>query len=253
MFYKYRKYIIFIISILIIVLFCFIIFRSYKIYKIKSNVGNLPIIRSDVEIIKIKKDNRELKEIDVNSFYKTEEITESNFEKHNLDNTINNIVTTSAVEEITKNDQKPVIKEEEIQKDDFLDLVDNSNVVYDAAAQKYVQIPTETSNIKELVVNEKQEENTIKVDDVDDKFFKAQLVALRNQQQADNFINETKKKYSSILKNLNIFTVKIDLKEKGVFYRVQVGNFNTKEDAKKFCEEYVRLANKNLTNCIVVK
>ena len=252
MFYKYKKYIVFALSIFIIMLFIFIILKSYKIYKIKNNVNNLPIIRSDVEIIKIKKDNRELKEIEVNSFYKTEEIDESNFEKHNLDNTINDIVTTSAVEEITK--QKTADKEfVEEKKDDFLDLVDDNTITYDVATQKYVQAPVETSNIKELVVNEKQEENNIEKKDVDNRFFKAQLIALRNQQQADNFINETRKKYTNILKNLNIFTVKIDLKEKGIFYRVQVGNFNTKEDAKKFCEEYVRIANKNLTNCIVVR
>ena len=252
MFYKYKKYIVFALSIFIIMLFIFIILKSYKIYKIKNNVNNLPIIRSDVEIIKMKKDNRELKEIEVNSFYKTEEIDESNFEKHNLDNTIDDIVTTSAVEEITK--QKAADKDfAEEKKDDFLDLVDDNTITYDVATQKYVQAPVETSNIKELVVNEKQEENNIEKKDIDNRFFKAQLIALRNQQQADNFINETRKKYTNILKNLNIFTVKIDLKEKGIFYRVQVGNFNTKEDAKKFCEEYVRIANKNLTNCIVVR
>ena len=241
MYNNYKKYLITLISFIIVILFFFIIYRSYKISKIKQNITNLPVIRSDVEIVKIKKDNRELKEPEVNSFYKDENMNEKVLEKQNLDTTINNIVATTITD---------TIKQETLQDNKTID-----DIIEKEDIQKKQEDVVIDKNIKKLIVNEKQddeiiEENTIKENS---NFYKAQLIALKNQQQAKNFIDQTKKNYVSILKNLDVFMVKIDLKEKGIFYRVQVGNFNTKEDANNFCKEYIKLGNKNITNCIVIK
>jgi hypothetical protein len=82
--------------------------------------------------------------------------------------------------------------------------------------------------------------------------YKAQLIALQSETQAKNFVENTKNEYGYLIKNLNIFYASVDLGEKGVFYRVQIGFFNTREDAKAFCDAY--LGNKkNLLNCIVIK
>lgn len=232
----YKKHIITALSILLLLLLFIMIYKSYKISKIKNNITNLPIIRSDVEIIKIKKDNRELEDIDVKSFYKNEEIDEKNLEKKNLDNTINNIVAINSSEYTRENKT-------------IDDIIEQKNI---DSNEKQVEID---KNIKKLIVNEK-EEDTITEEDLkkqNNNFYKAQLIALKNQQQAKIFIDNTRKLYANLLKDLNIFIVKIDLKEKGIFYRVQVGNFNTKEDASNFCKEYIKLGNKNITNCIVIK
>lgn len=232
----YKKHIITVLSILLLLLLFIIIYKSYKISKIKNNITNLPIIRSDVEIIKIKKDNRELEDIDVKSFYKNEKIDEKNLEKKNLDNTINNIVAINSSEYTRENKT-------------IDDIIEQKNI---DSNKKQVEID---KNIKKLIVNEK-EEDTITEEDLkkqNNNFYKAQLIALKNQQQAKIFIDNTRKLYANLLKDLNIFIVKIDLKEKGIFYRVQVGNFNTKEDASNFCKEYIKLGNKNITNCIVIK
>ena len=232
----YKKHIITVLSILVLLLLFIMIYKSYKISKIKNNITNLPIIRSEIEIIKIKKDNRELKDMDVNSFYKNEEIDEKNLEKKNLDNTINNIVAINSSDYIKENKT-------------IDDIIEQKNIDSD---EKQIEID---KNIKKLIVNEK-EEDTITEEDLkkqNNNFYKAQLIALKNQQQAKIFIDNTRKLYTNLLKDLNIFIVKIDLKEKGIFYRVQVGNFNTKEDASNFCKEYIKLGNKNITNCIVIK
>ncbi len=79
-------------------------------------------------------------------------------------------------------------------------------------------------------------------------------MALKNKQQALIFIEKTKKKYSDILKGLDLYITEINLNEKGIFYRVQIGNFNNKEDANNFCENYKKYSNsKDFVNCIVVK
>lgn len=324
----YRRFLLSFVSLLVIVVFFFIIIRSYRVSQAKKNANDLPIIRSEVEIVKVKKDNRNLEEIEVNSFYEDEKISKSELERHSLNDTIDNIVTTNAVDKIknerattrrtletidknkdekAKNIDKsskngtvnakrvdndipnifPVKKEpmdipendksestekgrnisadmiayDANRKDAPIELNDsepNEGLVYDVATKRYVKKYNDDvkidKNIKELVINEKREDaENIVSEKTNAKFYKAQLIALKNQQQANNFIEQTKKKYGSILKNLDIFMVKIDLREKGIFYRVQVGNFNTREDALRFCSEYIKLSNKNLTNCIVVK
>jgi hypothetical protein len=83
--------------------------------------------------------------------------------------------------------------------------------------------------------------------------YKVQLVALRSEKQAKNFIENTKDEYGYLLKNLNIFQTSIDLGEKGVFYRVQVGFFNTLDVAQAFCKTYLDSSKRGLLNCIVVR
>lgn len=227
----YKKYLITFISLIITILFCFIIYKSYKISK--QDIDSLPIIKSDVEVVKIKNDNSELEEIDVNSFYMDETISKDKLERQSLNNKINDITTESIKTEIVDNETMKNKPEENVSNNTDIHI---------------------NKNIKNLIVNEKQDDVVTETDSLNnDDFYKAQLIALKNQQQAKNFIEQTKKKYYNLLKNLDIFIMKIDLKEKGVFYRVQVGNFNTKSDAVNFCKEYIKIGNKNITNCIVVK
>ena len=48
------------------------------------------------------------------------------------------------------------------------------------------------------------------------------------------------------------FIEKVDLMEKGMFYRVRFGMFKTKVDAKNFCSKYIKVSNSKLSSCIVI-
>jgi hypothetical protein len=232
-----QKNVLIIVTLLFVAIFIFIIVKSYKISKTKNDIDSLPTIKSNVRVIKTKNEVKELK-VETSSFYeslknnqeeKKIKIVNKNKEMATIDD---NFVLDSKINKIVDDDA----------------FVDNNGVVID-------------ENIKEIVINEKTEAKNTDVTNREKKtiglnannYYKAQLIALKNQQQAKNFVNMVKKMYGSLLKNLDVFIVEIDLMEKGVFYRVQVGNFNTKDDATDFCRNYLKDNDKNITNCIVVK
>jgi hypothetical protein len=104
----------------------------------------------------------------------------------------------------------------------------------------------------EKIISKEEKEVPATIGIVGRSGYKAQLIALQSESQAKNFVKNTKNEYSYLLKNLDIFYVGVDLSEKGIFYRVQVGFFNTKEEARAFCDTYLG-GKKNLLNCIVIK
>lgn len=295
-----RKSILVLTTIFMVVVFIFIIYKSYKIAKIKNDINNLPLIKSDVDIIKIKHeikelpletnsfyetfkndDNTEKKIVNVIDEEKidnemlpvinkniTVDVAENTLDKNKINNNIKNsknIVELNNYENKRIDDNEAENKDNkdsnELNKSKTTDekgkRIDNGEIIkYKSDSSKEQQ----SSNIKEVIINEKKEE-IIKVREKDldeevinDNFYRAQLVALKNRQQAVIFVEKTKKRYSNILKGLELFITEINLNEKGIFYRVQVGNFKNKSDANSFCDDYRKYSNvKDLVNCIVVK
>ena len=231
----YQKQILTVILILTVLLFCFILYKSYKISKIKENIDILPVIQAKTDNMKIK-NNTKIEMPEINSFYGTVD---------NLEDAINIIDDGMSIHTNTN------------------DITDElNNTINDIVNNKQNTTKEEVvidQSIKTVIINEddnnKKSEKitTIKETENDRSYFKAQLVALKNKQQAHNFIETTKKQCNSLLKSLNIFIFEIDLGEKGIFYRVQVGNFNTRADALRFCNEYLKITTGDLTNCMVVK
>lgn len=232
---KYQKNILITATIIVTVLFCFILIKSYRISSISNNLDKLPIIKSKVDTVKIKSPI-EKPYIAENSFYK-------NFKK---------------VKEDTINIDKSSISNINI--DDHLNNKLNS-VIYENVTNNNKNLNNTSANIElnkttEVVVTNKKENNdNINTNNIDknNNFYKVQLIALKNKQQADNFVKKIKKQFNNLLKNLEVFLFEVDLGDKGIFYRVQVGNFNTKNDAMKFCRNYLMITLKNPTNCIVVR
>ena len=53
--------------------------------------------------------------------------------------------------------------------------------------------------------------------------------------------------------NTSLITSKMNDIYKNSNSIVQVGNFNTRADALRFCNEYLKITTRDLTNCMVVK
>lgn len=82
---------------------------------------------------------------------------------------------------------------------------------------------------------------------------KVQLLALKSKDSLITYWEEIKNKYSTLFSDKNYYIEKVDINHSGVIYRLQVGNFNDRDSALEFCNEYIRLTNKNKTDCIVAK
>ena len=233
----YQKQILTVILVLTVLLFCFILYKSYKISKIKENTDILPVIQAKTDNIKIK-NNTKLEMPEINSFYGTVD---------NLEDAINIIDDGMSIHSGGKDITDEL-------NNTINDIINNVKPKTEEQAEVVVDESIKTVVINEEVKNKSNNEiTTIKETDNDRLYYKAQLIALKNKQQAYNFIGVTKKECGSLLKHLDIFIFEINLGDKGIFYRVQVGNFNTRADALRFCNEYLKITTRDLTNCMVVK
>jgi len=82
---------------------------------------------------------------------------------------------------------------------------------------------------------------------------RAQIAALQTKKSALRYWEEKKDKYSKLLADKKYFVEEADLGSKGIFYRLQVGGFNTIEEVRSFCSSYIKVTNSNKVDCIVVE
>ncbi|MDR0572043.1 MAG: SPOR domain-containing protein [Rickettsiales bacterium] len=203
---RYKKELLIGVTIVVVVAFCSVLYQSYKISKIKQDEGNLPIIKSKIQQIKVK--NELSRVIEDNSEY---------------DDSILNGEDSGEIQ---------VINEGSLSLNNKIDEIVTAEELERASG----------------FIGEKEDNKSI-----NRMGFRVQLIALQNEKQAKYFIDIVKKEYASLLRDLDVFYTSVNLEEKGVFYRVQVGFFNTKDKAVAFCESYLDSSKKDLLNCIVLR
>lgn len=85
------------------------------------------------------------------------------------------------------------------------------------------------------------------------KKVKVQIAALSSQDAVNQYWKKLNRLNPGLFRNLRLYSKKADLGKRGVFYRVQIGNFANQISAEKFCEKYISQARKNRGDCIIVE
>lgn len=85
------------------------------------------------------------------------------------------------------------------------------------------------------------------------KKVKVQIAALSSQEGVNQYWQKITQLNPDLFRNLRLYSKKVDLGKRGIFYRVQIGNFSNQISAEKFCERYVSLTNKSRADCIIVE
>ncbi|MDR2760837.1 MAG: SPOR domain-containing protein [Rickettsiales bacterium] len=212
---KYKKELLILITCGVVGVFCFVLYKSYKISKIRQDLDSLPLIRSKIEQIKVKK---------------IQEDGDNN----------------SAADGIIGGDDGGKI-----------DVATDGN-------SENVGLLTLNNKISELTGEDGDENGSEKREEADaggsapspiGDGDRGQVVALQSEKQTEDFIRTLKREYDFLLKDRKVFHTRADLGERGVFYRVQVGFFERKDEATAFCKKYLYLDSdkKDLLNCIVLR
>ena len=151
-------------------------------------------------------------------------------------------------------DEKITINEDNYNGDE--DLESKINELFEigvANNENFKQEVEISDNIKNVYVNENSDNERDKNVIVNNKKgIKVQVGALKTNDFAIEYKNNLVSKYNNLFKDLEFFIKKVDLMEKGIFYRVQFGVFKDKKEAKQFCEKYIKISNNKLSSCIVV-
>lgn len=82
---------------------------------------------------------------------------------------------------------------------------------------------------------------------------RVQIAAMTSKESAEKYWLSLKKKYPNLLSRLKHYIKKADLGSRGVFYRLQIGNFPTREEAEDFCNKYIVKTLKTRSDCILIK
>lgn len=89
----------------------------------------------------------------------------------------------------------------------------------------------------------KSEKRTIRV----------QLAAMSSKNTANESWEKVSNLYPKLFSNLKPFIEEANLGKRGMFYRLQVGNFFNQVEAEEFCNKYVTQAKKSRGDCIIVE
>jgi len=82
---------------------------------------------------------------------------------------------------------------------------------------------------------------------------RVQVAAMTSKESAKNGWKLLERTYPGLFDNLKPYIEKVDLGKRGVFYRLQVGDFFNQIEAEEFCNRYVMKAKKSRADCIIVE
>ena len=80
-----------------------------------------------------------------------------------------------------------------------------------------------------------------------------QVAAMTSKIAAQEQWDKLNRHYPSLFSGLKSFTEEVNLGKRGVFYRLQIGNFYNQIEAEEFCNRYVAQTQKSKADCIVVE
>lgn len=80
-----------------------------------------------------------------------------------------------------------------------------------------------------------------------------QVAAMTSKSSAQEQWDKLNRLYPSLFSGLKSFTEEVNLGKRGVFYRLQIGNFYNQIEAEEFCNRYVAQTQKSKADCIVVE
>jgi hypothetical protein len=82
---------------------------------------------------------------------------------------------------------------------------------------------------------------------------RVQVAAMASKAAAKENWDKLTQLYPSLFSGLKSFTEEVNLGKRGIFYRLQIGDFYNQIEAEEFCGKYVAQARKSRADCIVVE
>lgn len=221
----------------------------YYIYSDKNN--NIELIKAAADPIKVVEEEKHLNEMKIdNSIYEDIFGNKKHREKE------------IKLRESAETAIPPKVKDvEEIEKKPAKDIAKNNQIIVysdkkpeennrDFLNAKPVRTESQIKNIEE---KESAASKPVLTLNKQKKLVKVQVAALTSRESANEYWKNLQNRHSSLLSSLRPFIEQVDLGKRGIFYRLQIGNFSDQIRAEEFCNRYVAQAKKNRADCIVVE
>jgi hypothetical protein len=156
--------------------------------------------------------------------------------------------------------KEPILPSEEERQNAVLDKDKNlngaNNIKQDNAAQVITkEISPQNLERKPAISKERVQnsQNQIIQESVIVKKIKVQVGAFSSHEAANNYFNRLTSNYSSLLGNRKSYIKEVKISGKGIFYRLQIGDFTDQIAAEKFCQQFTSATKESKSDCILVE
>ncbi|GDX35706.1 hypothetical protein LBMAG18_02170 [Alphaproteobacteria bacterium] len=85
------------------------------------------------------------------------------------------------------------------------------------------------------------------------KYVRVQIAAMSSKELAEDQWKRLLRTHPNLFVNLRSAIQKVDLGKRGIFYRLQIGEFFNQIEAESFCQKYIAQVQKTRADCIVVE
>jgi hypothetical protein len=106
---------------------------------------------------------------------------------------------------------------------------------------------------KNLSETQTSEESATPKNKTKKRLIRVQIAAMTSKLSANQSWESTSRLHSQLFNGLKPFIEEANLGKRGIFYRLQIGNFFNQVEAEEFCEKYVLQTKKSRGDCIVVE
>jgi hypothetical protein len=124
------------------------------------------------------------------------------------------------------------------------DPLENSN----SLTQKNSSLDNNNDNIASNSTNSKLPKNIERK-----KIVRVQIAAMSSREIAEDQWKKLLRINPDLFVNLRSIIQKVDLGKRGIFYRLQIGDFFNQIEAESFCQKYISQTQKTRADCIVVE
>jgi hypothetical protein len=84
-------------------------------------------------------------------------------------------------------------------------------------------------------------------------YSRVQLAALKSKDSAYQYWSSLRKVHPKLFFQLKYFIQRADLGKRGIFYRLQIGDFRNQIKAEEFCIKFIAKTRKSRSDCIIVE
>ena len=82
---------------------------------------------------------------------------------------------------------------------------------------------------------------------------RVQIAALSNQNSANKYWQSLKERHNTLLYGLEHYVTEANLGSRGIFYRLQIGDFRNQSKAEEFCQKFILQTGRTKADCIIVE
>lgn len=85
------------------------------------------------------------------------------------------------------------------------------------------------------------------------KYIRVQIAALTSKEAANQYFLKLENQFPNLFSGLKEYVEEVDLGKRGIFFRLQIGNFFDQIRAENFCNKYIMQTQKSKADCIIVE